>query len=73
MSVYAVVLFLSTSSALRAEKTLKRAGVAVKLIPVPRQFSSECGLALRFEWEQADEVRAILQTAGVDIAGVHRL
>jgi hypothetical protein len=44
-----VVLFLSVSHALRAEKLLKEAGIPCKLIPVPRHLSSDCGVCLRFE------------------------
>ena len=51
MSAYGVVLFHTTSAALRSEKVLQRAGLTVKLIPTPRQFSSDCGIALRFDQE----------------------
>ncbi len=68
-----VVLFHTTSAAIRAEKTLTRAGVRVKLIPTPREFSSDCGIALRFEWENAERVRQLLGEASVEMAGVHRL
>ncbi|MGC8785928.1 MAG: DUF3343 domain-containing protein, partial [Anaerolineae bacterium] len=44
---YAVVLFHSTQGAIKAERVLLRAGFAVKLIPTPRQLSSDCGTALR--------------------------
>jgi len=45
---YGVVLFYSTSLAIRAEKLAKEAGLNVKLIPTPRHLSSDCGLAMRF-------------------------
>ena len=73
MSNMGVLLFHTTSAALRSEKLLKSAGMTVKLIPTPREFSSECGLALRFAWDQLEEVRSVLETAGVDIAEVHAL
>lgn len=61
-----VVLFHTTTSALRAEKILKRAGLEVKLIPTPRQLSSDCGIALRFELHQCEQVKASLARAGVE-------
>jgi N-acyl-L-homoserine lactone synthetase len=70
---YGVVLFHTTSAALRAEKILTRAGLAVKLIPTPREFSSDCGIALRFEWENEERLRQLLGQASVEMAGVHRL
>ncbi len=62
---YGVVLLPSTSQALRGEKVLLQAGVPVKLIPTPRQFSSECGLALRFDWSKREQVEAILAASQV--------
>ena len=73
MTEYGVVLFYTTSSAMRAEKLLAKAGYAVKLIPVPRQFSSDCGIALRFDWHQNEQIRSELDKAQVEIDSVHRL
>jgi len=70
MSGYGVVLVHTTSAAMRSEKILLQAGVSVKLIPTPRQFSSDCGIAVRFAWEQADLVRTLLSAARVDISGI---
>ena len=73
MSEYGVVLFHTTSSAIRAEKMLKKEGFAVKLIPTPRQFSSDCGVALRFELEQEKNVKELLERVKVEVAHVHAL
>ena len=70
---YGVVLFYSTSAAIRAEKLTQGAGLKVKLIPVPRQLSSDCGISLRFEWDQADEVRSVLEEKGLETQGIHRI
>ena len=43
-----VAIFHSIHRVLKAEKILKQAGVDFLLIPVPRQLTSDCGLALRF-------------------------
>jgi hypothetical protein len=56
---YLVVLFYSTSLAIRGEKLAKKAGLTVKLIPTPRHLSSDCGTALRFEEnDREDLIRA---------------
>lgn len=70
---YGVVLFRTTSAALRAEKVALTAELKVKLIPTPRQYSSDCGLSLRFDWSQADEVRETLMQAGADWVDVRPL
>ena len=61
-----VVLFHTTTSALRSEKILRIAGLNVKLIPTPRELSSDCGIALRFELSDKDEVEKRLASAGVE-------
>ncbi|HFD39445.1 MAG TPA: DUF3343 domain-containing protein [Anaerolineae bacterium] len=73
MADYAVVLFASTAHALRAEKVLTQAGVPIKLIPTPRQFSTDCGLALRFEAAAAERVEAALAEQGAPFRGIHPL
>ncbi|MBM3175849.1 MAG: DUF3343 domain-containing protein [Chloroflexi bacterium] len=73
MSEYGVILFHTTSSAMKAEKILKQGGFEVKLIPTPRQFSSDCGISLRFTWEQAGAVRMLMEAAGAEVDAVHPL
>ena len=70
---YVVILFAGTSHAVRAESLLVRAGVDCRLVPVPRQLSSDCGVCVRLE--PADEERAleVLAGAGLEIEGVHTL
>ena len=57
---YSVVLFLSVSHALKAERLLKKEEIPNKLIPVPRHISSECGVCLRIAAEKVTPVRALL-------------
>jgi hypothetical protein len=73
MNTYGVVLFHTSSAALRAEKTLAKAGLVVKLIPTPRELSSDCGIALNFLWSQAEQIKVLLGAARVEIAGIHPL
>ncbi|HEU65469.1 MAG TPA: DUF3343 domain-containing protein [Chloroflexi bacterium] len=70
---YCVVLFYSTSEALRVEKLCKERDLRVKLIPVPRQLSSDCGICLRFEHDRESEVREILDERKIEIQGVYRV
>lgn len=70
---YAVVLVYSTSYAIRAEKILFRAGVATKLIPVPRHLSSDCGVCLRIERTDVEAAQQALAAAKVDVQGIHEV
>jgi hypothetical protein len=73
MSEYGAVLFHTTSAALRAEKVAQRSGLTVKLIPTPREFSSDCGIALRFLWGDAGQISALLIASRVEIADLRPL
>jgi len=73
MSALGVVLFHTTSAVLRAEKTLLKSALSVKLVPTPREFSSYFGVALRFASDRVDQVRALLAAAHVEIAALHQL
>ena len=70
---FGVVLFYTHSAALRAEKILLKNGLTIKLIPTPREFSSDCGIALRFEQDQETRVRELLESGRVEIASIHKL
>jgi hypothetical protein len=70
---YGVVLFHTNSAALRAEKILLKAGIPNKLIPTPREFSSDCGVALRFNQQDENHIRELFQSAGVEPASIHSL
>ena len=73
MSNYGVALFYNTSSAIRSEKTLEKAGINFRMIPTPRELSSDCSVAIRFDWARAESVRTSLDAAGVEIAGIQRI
>ncbi len=42
-----VILFKSSSYAVQAERTCRKAGINVRLVPVPRELSSDCGICMR--------------------------
>jgi hypothetical protein len=71
MTQYGVVLFHTNSAVMRAEKLLMKQKLPIKLIPTPREFSSDCGIALRFEWLQRERIERVLADAKVEIAAIH--
>ena len=71
-ATWSVLLFNSVSHALLSEKILKEKGIPHKLIPVPRQISSDCGVCLRFT--PSDVERILEELAGkVEIKEVRDL
>jgi hypothetical protein len=73
MDKYGVVLFHTSTSAMQAEAILTRAKLSVRLIPTPRELSSDCGVSLRFNWDQNEQVCALLSQMHVETTGIHLL
>lgn len=58
--VYGVVLFDTAHDAVIAEKLI-RAHLPVALMPIPSQFSAGCGIVLRFETDDENQMAALLR------------
>jgi hypothetical protein len=67
-----LVTFFASHHAMRAEKVLKKEGLAVALVPGPREISPNCGVALQFEYRCLDQVRDLLARNKVQIEAIHR-
>lgn len=53
------VLVFTTSSAFESEAILKDLGITIKLVPTPREFSSDCGISVYFEAKDKAELAQI--------------
>jgi hypothetical protein len=63
---YGYVLFFTSAAAFRAESLAKQAKLAgARLVPTPRELSSDCGVALRFPWGDEERLRKLLTANGV--------
>ncbi|SDI22916.1 DUF3343 domain-containing protein [Propionivibrio dicarboxylicus] len=67
----AYLLFHTSNHAFRAEKLLGARQLAVKLVPVPRHLSSDCGVCLRLAPDARHAAAEALAGTGVELAGVH--
>ena len=70
---YAVILVRSTSHAIRIEKLLGEATIPCKLIPVPRQISSDCGVCVRILRADTQAVCQAIEASGIEIEGIHEI
>ena len=66
-----LISFFASHYAIRAETVLQRDGFTVQLIPGPKELSPNCGVALRFDYAQRENVLAVLAAKNVQIDGVH--
>ena len=62
-----VFLFESIHQVMRAEKVLKGKGMEVDLIPVPREISSDCGVAVELPLGLREEVLHLFEENGISI------
>jgi hypothetical protein len=73
MTQYGVILFHTTSGVMQGEKLLVKAGLALKLIPTPREFSSDCGIAIRFEWQYHQPIKLLLEEKAIEFDAIFPL
>lgn len=68
---FAIATFHSTHSVLKAEKLLQAAGLSgIRLVPVPSQISSDCGVSVRFPATDAARAAAALLPLQDDLEGL---
>jgi hypothetical protein len=71
-AAFAVATFHSTHAVLKAEKILKDAGLSgVRLVPVPSQVSSDCGVTVRFAAADAARAAELLLPLADDLQGLY--
>lgn len=68
-----VFTFHTTTQAIFMEQCCKGAGAAGRLIPVPRQISSGCGMAWCAEAAARPALEELIQEKGVEIEAVYEL
>jgi hypothetical protein len=68
---FGIATFHATHSVLKAEKILKEAGLEqVRLVPVPSQVSSDCGVTVRFAAADVARAAELLRELADDLQGV---
>ncbi|MGE5371234.1 MAG: DUF3343 domain-containing protein [Solirubrobacterales bacterium] len=70
---FCAVSFDTTSSALKAEKILKEAGVEFITIPTPREVTASCGLSVKVRPENADNTCEMLRSQEIPVRSVIRI
>lgn len=70
---YYVVTFYSTNYALKIERIMKKNDLNIKLIPVPRQVSSNCGLAARLDPEDYPFFKDLYKEGVIEVEGVYKV
>ncbi|MCD4706288.1 MAG: DUF3343 domain-containing protein [Candidatus Sabulitectum sp.] len=69
---YTYRLFDSISSVMLAARRVEKGGLACKIVPIPREFSSDCGVCLRTISLEESSIEDILRRAGTPVSTIHR-
>lgn len=70
-SLEGVVTFFGSYHAMRGESVLKKNNKKAALIPGPREISPNCGVALRFDYAERQEVKELLDRNYVQYEDFH--
>ncbi len=61
-----IVTFPSVHLSLRGERVAQEAGIQVRMVPVPRQISSDCNMGMEASIDCMDLLRSILAHKGIE-------
>jgi len=70
---FVLFTFYSTHLALAFENNLKSKNIFVKLMPVPRQISSSCGLAGKIEKKDLEQVKDICEEENIEYEEIYKI
>lgn len=68
-----VLTFDTTAAAMGAEAACAAAGIPGRLLPVPRQLSSDCGIAWASDTDQRGPLEALIAQGKLEPAGLYEL
>jgi len=71
MEQYGYITFKSVSYAMKFETALKKCGIIIKIIPVPRSISSSCGLCVRFNIFDKDRLEAAINKDKLEYSNIY--
>lgn len=66
-----VFVLYSIHNVMKAEKVLKSHGVLFDTIPVPKEISADCGMAILTAFNDRQRVRKVLEQSGINIKGIY--
>lgn len=73
MTGYSVILFQSPNQSIWAARILKKAGIERRMLPAPRDLTSDCGYCVRIRSADLEQVKEVLEKGGVEYARIEKL
>lgn len=66
-----IIVFNSTHQALKTEDKLRDENVDFEVVPLPKEFSADCGLAIEFSETDRHKVEEALSRNKIKIKGIY--
>ena len=66
-----VITFPNETQVLRFESILKKNKIKCKLIPIPREISSGCGIAIQTDADEKNKINELISINNISINGIH--
>lgn len=70
--IIVTALFETTRAVLKCERLCKAAGISCKVIPVPRDLSAGCGMAIELSEIDTERVERMLRDEVIEVRFVRR-
>lgn len=70
---YGIVVFPSSQVAAQAEIKMQAFGMECRLIPLPEQIASGCGLVLQFSLDQVEKMKTSLLKEKIAVNGMYEV
>ena len=71
MEQYGYITFKSVSYAMKFETAFKNREVKIKIIPVPRSISTSCGLCIRFNIDDLENIKSFINENKLEYSHIH--
>lgn len=71
MKEYCLITFESVNFAMQAESVLKNEGIYHQVIPTPREITLSCGLSIRFNVDNVENIKAFVDNKKINIKNMY--
>lgn len=72
MEIFGLMVFNTTHCAIKAETLIKEGDFKARLIGTPESIVAGCGLSLKFELEDLDQIRNVIDANNIEYKGLFK-
>lgn len=67
-----IIVFNSTHQALKTEDIFRENDIDFDVVPLPKEFTADCGLALKISEVDMGDVELLLESSYIQIRGIFK-